>query len=734
MTVSTTTARNVKTCNGVTTSFPFDFAFEVEGDLIVNRVVITSGVETLQVLTTDYTVTGGSGATGTIEMVSAPPSTDNLVIERDLAYTQGTDYQPNDPFPAEVNETALDRLTFLVQQVLAFVQRAILLPKNTTLTDITFPIPVALKTFRWNAAATALEETDDPAVSATAAATSATNAATSEANAATSETAASSSASAAATSASNASTSETNAATSETNASTSETNAAASAVTADSAAQAVAERYDFDASIVMGDPGTGDVRYNNATVSSVTQIAVSANTAAAGAPDISARIVTWDDSTNSALRGTLVIRKGGTPATFAVFSITGAITDNGTWLQIPVTHVASAGAWSAADDMYVEFTRTGDVGGGLTDVVDDTSPQLGGALDTNSFAIDESEGTNVASGSSTNVWVTNGNTVHITGVATINDFATAPRVGATRRCIADGAFTLADSATIIVPGNANFTVAVDATFEVYAETTTTFRIRNLQKADGTAVVSSGPNAACQLTKSGANLLLSRHNGTTVNIDGTLETIPSGGVTLAATGAVVDTLYFIYAFMSGSTMTLERSTTGHSTDTATGMEIKTADSTRTLVGMARPITGPAWADTLAQRFVRSWFNDPGVLLESAQINGDTTTSTPYVDLDSAKHAEWLNWLNEAVLLFYTGNMENATTLVRTTAAIGVDGITPAGTETAFDPAEAAGRGAIACSVTEAALSEGFHDARVIVKVASSTGTYRQSAITGKVGGR
>ena len=83
----------------------------------------------------------------------------------------------------------------------------------------------------------------------------------------------------------------------------------------------LAERYDFDTSTSMADPGTGDIRYNNATVSSVTLIAIAANTAGAGAPDISARIITWDDSTNGALRGTLVIRKGGTPATFATFTV-----------------------------------------------------------------------------------------------------------------------------------------------------------------------------------------------------------------------------------------------------------------------------------------------------------------------------------------------------------------------------------------------------------------------------
>ncbi len=141
MTVSTTTARNVKDGNGVTTSFPFDFAFEADGDLVVTLVVTSTGVETLQTLTTDYTTTGGSGATGTIEMIVSPATGEQLVIERDLAYTQSTDYQPNDPFPAEVNETALDRLTFLVQQVLDFSQRALRLKKTTILTDVVFPDP-----------------------------------------------------------------------------------------------------------------------------------------------------------------------------------------------------------------------------------------------------------------------------------------------------------------------------------------------------------------------------------------------------------------------------------------------------------------------------------------------------------------------------------------------------------------------------------------------------------------
>lgn len=143
MTVTTTTARNVKNPNGSTTSFPTDFAFEADADLVVTRIVIITGVETLQTLTTDYTVTGGGGAVGSVEMVSPPPGPglETLVIERSVAFTQSVDYQRNDPFPAEVNETALDKLTFLVQQVFDLIGRSVKLKKSSILDGPVIPDP-----------------------------------------------------------------------------------------------------------------------------------------------------------------------------------------------------------------------------------------------------------------------------------------------------------------------------------------------------------------------------------------------------------------------------------------------------------------------------------------------------------------------------------------------------------------------------------------------------------------
>ena len=127
-----------------------------------------------------------------------------------------------------------------------------------------------------------------------------------------------------------------------------------------SSVAAQAFKFLFDTSTSLANPGSGDVRYNDATPASVTAIAIS-NTPSGGA-DISAEIVTWDDSTNTALRGTLTIKDSATATTFQTFSITGAITDNGAWLQIPVTHVAGTTLPGSTDALFIAFTRTGDTG------------------------------------------------------------------------------------------------------------------------------------------------------------------------------------------------------------------------------------------------------------------------------------------------------------------------------------------------------------------------------------
>ena len=215
-----------------------------------------------------------------------------------------------------------------------------------------------------------------------AAETAKTNAETSETNAAASATAAAASSAAsttaktasetAETNSANSATASANSATASATSATSSASSASAALSSANAAEAAAAAifFNFETSTTMGNPSSGGVRFNNASMGSVTQIAFSATAASTGSPDVSDFIATWDDSTNPAIKGHLVIRESGAPGSVIVFAVSGTITDNTTHLIVPVSHVSSAGVSLAAnDDLFFAFSRAGNSGSGTGDLL-----------------------------------------------------------------------------------------------------------------------------------------------------------------------------------------------------------------------------------------------------------------------------------------------------------------------------------------------------------------------------
>jgi len=108
----------------------------------------------------------------------------------------------------------------------------------------------------------------------------------------------------------------------------------------------------------------------------------------------------------------------------------------------------------------------------------------------------EAKGADVASATTTTIWVTDGNLIHITGTTTITGFGTAAQAGDERTIVFDGALTLTHNATsLILPGGANITTAAGDTAIVRAETTANARVISYVKASGLAVI--GETAATQ---------------------------------------------------------------------------------------------------------------------------------------------------------------------------------------------------------------------------------------------
>lgn len=161
MTVSSTYTPDAYTGNGSTTAFPVTFIFfgtSTDAEIEVIERVIATGVETTKTNGTDYTVTGGAGATGTVTAATAPASTVQWIIRRTTTETQETDYVENDPFPAESHEAALDRLTLVAQEATEASSRALQFPVSYTGgASNSFPEPSASTVIQWNAAANALE-------------------------------------------------------------------------------------------------------------------------------------------------------------------------------------------------------------------------------------------------------------------------------------------------------------------------------------------------------------------------------------------------------------------------------------------------------------------------------------------------------------------------------------------------------------------------------------------------
>ena len=393
MTVSSTTTRNSYTGNGSTTVFAYGFKIFDDDDITVILRTTATGAETVQTKTTHYSVSGvGDANGGNITFGTAPTSAQTVVLLRQTAQTQTTDYTPNDPFPASSHEDALDKLTLLTQDQQDELDRAIKLSRTNTMTSTEFTVGSTdrankvlafdsngelavtqeLGTFKGTDATVttaayverdiikstttaqlnniyicvaasvvgdSLTDTDHFAliVDAVSAATSATNAAASATTATTK-------ASEAATSATNAATSETNAATSETNASTSETNAATSATNAATSATNA------------GTSETNAASSATAAASSATSAASSATTATTKASEAST------SATNAAASATTATTKAseaatsatnaGTSETNAATSATTATTQATNAASSATSAAASAAAAAASADNF----------------------------------------------------------------------------------------------------------------------------------------------------------------------------------------------------------------------------------------------------------------------------------------------------------------------------------------------------------------------------------------------
>jgi hypothetical protein len=116
--------------------------------------------------------------------------------------------------------------------------------------------------------------------------------------------------------------------------------------------------YTFSTTITDADPGNGVIRYNNATIGSVSTIFIDNNDSNSNVQ--TTWYDTWDDSTNTQ-KGYLVISGASSTSTVVnVWSVT-AVTVASGYYKITVSHI-SGSLPTNGEALSLEFSRTGNVG------------------------------------------------------------------------------------------------------------------------------------------------------------------------------------------------------------------------------------------------------------------------------------------------------------------------------------------------------------------------------------
>ncbi len=418
MTVSSTTVKNSYSGNSSTTVFAYTFKIFADTDL---QVIIRSstGTETTKTLTTHYTVSGAGDASGgnvTFTSGNTPATGETVVIRRGVPQTQAIDYIANDPFPAESHEEGLDRATMTIQQMQEELDRSFKVSRTNSITTPEFTDDAASrasKALGFDSTGNVLTTVADFLPAGGDSAMFQYSTTTTDADPGAGKFRLNNATISSATEMyiddlefngtdvsawvqswddvsgndtnrgririSKANTLDTWMVFKVTGAITDASGyTKVSLVYIDTAGSFADDDkvfisftasgedgaipgyfYKFDTGTSDTDPGAGEIAFNNGTYASATEIYI--DDADSNGVTVSTDILTWDDST-STIRGNLMIYDINDRSTYARFNITGASTDASGYVKLTVTHVASNNTFSAADELSVHFSRSGNKG------------------------------------------------------------------------------------------------------------------------------------------------------------------------------------------------------------------------------------------------------------------------------------------------------------------------------------------------------------------------------------
>ena len=123
------------------------------------------------------------------------------------------------------------------------------------------------------------------------------------------------------------------------------------------AGQSTGYAYTWLTDITATDPTAGKVKADSLTLSLATKLYISKT--GGGAIPLGAVLATWDDG-NSARRSRIRIFDPAAPSNYWEIFITGALTDNSTWVSFPIQHIGNNGALTNNLSILLGETDVGD--------------------------------------------------------------------------------------------------------------------------------------------------------------------------------------------------------------------------------------------------------------------------------------------------------------------------------------------------------------------------------------
>jgi len=606
MTVSTTIIKNSASGNGTLHSFAYGFKIFADGDLDV-IIRSSTGTETVKTLNTHYVVTnagtdsGGNvlfkfntGSSGDAHFSSSdfrPANGETVLIRRSLTLTQSTDYVANDPFAAEDHETALDRLTFITQEIKEELDRSFKVSKTNTITTPEFTDSAATrasKTLGFDSSGNLTTVADFLPIGGDAAqftySTTTTDADPGSGFIRFNNTTLSSASIAyvddneingtdvsawvqsfddVAGNATNrgrirmskANTLDTWAVFKVSGANTNASGYTKLALTYIDTAGTFANNdkvflsfvasgedgaipgylYKFATSTTDGDPGAGILRFNHATYANVTEIYIDDADFNGGATQ--ADTATWGSST-STIKGFLHIVDINDSTTYARFKITAAVDDETGYNKITVVHLASNNTFSADDLLSVHFTRTGlkgDTGSTGSQGIQGASGDITGVT----------AGTNLSGGGTSGTVTLNlaDATVSAKGAAS---FATADFTVSSGAVSLQGVVVKTSDQNTFTKAQlaSTYTAALSATSGVLDYDTYQNFIITL--ASGSNTLAAATTEASQVGQTGVIIFIQPSSSTagTVSLHGDYETAEAAGLTLSSANNDYDVVPYI----------------------------------------------------------------------------------------------------------------------------------------------------------------------------------------------